>query len=137
MSAQRLGLNGRGVACENMEEEIVAINFSTGVVFSLTGTGAEIWRLLLQGHGRDAVASAYAQQADDSGVRAQIEGFIAALIEAELLVPLDAAPVDEPPTVGQFSAPVLEKFDDMAELFQLDPIHEVSDRGWPHTVPHA
>ena len=25
----------------------------------------------------------------------------------------------------------------VAELIQLDPIHEVSDRGWPYTAPSA
>jgi hypothetical protein len=27
---------------------------------------------------------------------------------------------------------VLEKFTDMHDLLLMDPIHEVSDAGWPH-----
>jgi hypothetical protein len=27
------------------------------------------------------------------------------------------------------------RFDDMADLIRLDPIHDVSDKGWPHKKP--
>ena len=34
--------------------------------------------------------------------------------------------------------PVLEKFTDMQDLILLDPVHEVSERGWPHAaIPSA
>jgi Coenzyme PQQ synthesis protein D (PqqD) len=138
MSDQSLGLNSTRVAYEDVEGEIIAINYSTGAYFNLSGTAAETWRLLLAGHSRDSLASAYAQHADDPvAVRAQVESFIASLVEAELLVPLQTEPLDEPPAVGAFLAPVLEKFEDMAKLIQLDPIHEVSDRGWPYADPNA
>ena len=138
MSDQHLGLDSTRVAQEDVDGEIIAINFATGAYFNLSGTGADIWRLLLRGYGPDLVASAYAQNSDHPvAVRAQVESFIASLLQSGLLVPLETAPLDQPPVVGAFSAPVMDKFEDMAELILLDPIHEVSDRGWPHTAPSA
>jgi hypothetical protein len=35
---------------------------------------------------------------------------------------------------GSWAEPVLDKYTDMQELLLLDPIHEVDDAGWPHTL---
>ncbi len=44
-------------------------------------------------------------------------------------------PPETPPRAGTpkpaFRRPVLEKFADMKDILQLDPIHEVDQLGWP------
>jgi hypothetical protein len=42
-----------------------------------------------------------------------------------------AASLDRRP----FAPPIFERYDDMRDLLTLDPIHEVSEEGWPHTRP--
>jgi hypothetical protein len=36
------------------------------------------------------------------------------------------------PAKHTFAEPVIEEFDDMQGLLLLDPIHDVSEEGWPH-----
>ena len=46
-----------------------------------------------------------------------------------------SGPVDEPVGRTPFVDPALEKYTDMQDFLLVDPIHEVSDAGWPHTQP--
>ena len=58
--------------------------------------------------------------------------------QEELIAPGEAVdilpspgPVAAPRPDGPFTAPVVEKYTDMAELILLDPVHDVSALGWP------
>jgi hypothetical protein len=74
-----------------------------------------------------------------------LEQFVNELAGDGLVVPrpAGAAPAGAPnlpaPAVPRaaFSAPVLQKYDDMQDLIMLDPIHEVDDSGWPARKPDA
>ena len=41
-------------------------------------------------------------------------------------------------TKTEFLPPVIAKYNDMAEMLKLDPVHEVAEQGWPeanHALP--
>lgn len=121
-----------------MESEIIVINLVTGAYFSLRGAAADAWDLLIAGLSTSAVATQladrYAVPAD--GVTGDIAAFARELLAEGLVVPGGQAPVDAPtldtgaPALA-YTAPRLEKFDDLEELLLLDPIHEVDEAGWP------
>jgi hypothetical protein len=47
-----------------------------------------------------------------------------------------AAPAPAAPAAGAvFAPPRLEVFDDLQDLFLVDPIHDVDEAGWPHVTP--
>ena len=127
------------IAHERVEDEVIVINLRTGAYFSLVGTAADSWDLLLTGVPLDAVAGAIAQRygVDAPGVRSDLEAFVSSLLQEDLLAATELSS-DEPPAavvapapVRTYHPPMLEKYDDMEELLLLDPIHEVDEAGWP------
>jgi hypothetical protein len=139
MEGARLRTNSPPVVHETVEGETIVVNLATGSYYDLNAVGgyifgsfeggatvAEVADALVAGCGADAVA-----------VQAAVEDFARRLADEELLVPAvngnGAGPVSfggfEMP--AQFAEPVLNKYTDMQELLLLDPVHEVSEAGWP------
>jgi hypothetical protein len=121
--------------------EAAVIDLRNGIYFSLNSTGALLWPLLVEGTTVDALVARVISPSDQvSNVAPAIESFVAALAAAGLIEEVDdvdaeaidrLAAADRPP----FVPPELERFDDLQDLLLLDPIHDVSDRGWPETPP--
>ena len=133
MADCRLVCDAGRVAFEDVDGEIIAIDFASGAYFSLQKTAAEIWRYLIAGAGPVAIEAAAANAAGDAAAARQaVRGFVDRLIDTRLLAAgtVPAEPIDV--FFADFEAPLLEQFEDMAELIQLDPIHEVTEAGWPH-----
>jgi Coenzyme PQQ synthesis protein D (PqqD) len=118
------------------DDEIVLVNYETGIYYSLLGTGADIWLALKAGRTAANIITAFshryppAAQAIASAVPAFIdqllsEGLIATVAESQNCVAWSPIAADA------FSSPVLERFDDLRDLLLLDPVHEVGDAGWP------
>jgi hypothetical protein len=140
-------MNSPRVVSETIDGEAVVINLDTGQYFSLEGTAAFLWEFLTQ-HGSVACAAerlADAFEGVPAGAADLIERFAGELAGHGLIVPEDAGgpsiPEAREADAGtkpngirpKFQPPVLLKFDDMEELLQLDPIHEVDESGWPRT----
>ncbi|CAN5635302.1 PqqD family protein [soil metagenome] len=124
------------VAHERVEDEVIAINLATGTYFSLRGSAADVWSLLIQDADVDGVSTAMsdAYGVDTTVVVADVKNFVDDLIEAGLLVRHSdaiAVPATLPVAKTGYLAPTLETYDDMEELLLLDPIHEVDEAGWP------
>jgi hypothetical protein len=124
---------------EDFDGEIVAMHLKTGTYFSMKDTAAVLWRDLADGHSVESLVK-LAEGKDD--LARSIEGFVAELLEAELMRKASAAsPPPQPPGLGSAiaagaAAPVLEAFGDMRDLLILDPVHEVDERfGWPVPAP--
>ena len=123
---------------ETIEKETVVIDTESGVYFSITGCGYLMVQALDQGADVSMLtahlAAAYGLAPDT--LRPTVEAFVATLAAEALIVPVA---VGKPVAAGTlvvadepFAPPVLEKFTDMHDLLLMDPIHEVSDAGWPH-----
>jgi hypothetical protein len=120
--------SGPEVIFENFGDEMVIANLESGYFYSIEGSGADIWTALVAGcTGRQFAA---ASKAGESG-GAEIERFIAGLIEEGLLVETARPAMPDLPAVALFSTPAMQKFDDLQGLLLVDPIHEASPAGWP------
>ena len=135
----RYRLNAPRCAEETIEGEALIIDMVSGSYFSCTGTAAVVWNELKLGASADEVASVLvdAHGGDPLEVAAEVESFASALVEA-LLVAEDPDAIAqegrrsdlvEP---GERTALVLEEYSDLADLLLLDPVHDVSEAGWPH-----
>ncbi|MCC6381087.1 MAG: PqqD family protein, partial [Dehalococcoidia bacterium] len=64
------------------------LDLDSGVYFSSNEVGAEIWKAIEHGHGIDAIEQRLAEAYDVSPgqLRADIEGFVARLLERGLVV---------------------------------------------------
>jgi hypothetical protein len=139
MEGARLRTNSPPVVHETVEGETIVVNLATGSYYDLNATGGYIFGSFEGGSSVAEVADALATGcgADSGVVEAAVQEFAARLLEEELIVPAvnghGAASVSfggfEMP--DQFAEPVLNKYTDMQELLLLDPVHEVSEAGWP------
>jgi hypothetical protein len=71
-----------------------------------------------------------------------VDAFVANLLGEEMLVEA-AAPPDGLPTraaidaavpQADYTALVIERFNDLADLILLDPVHDVTEAGWPRNA---
>ena len=117
-----------------VDGEVIIIDFTTGIYFSLTGAGAEIWPLLEQGSTLDALTDHLAQGRDVAAetVRSDLVRLFDEMLAADLLRRDDDGSVSQE-TGWQEAAistdvprpayvpPALQRFDDLADAFAIDP----------------
>jgi hypothetical protein len=125
------GIDSTRVSFEDVDNEIIAIDFSNGAYFCLSGSAAQVWRHALAGSSRAAILNGGARISEMPDAQARLEKFLDELVSHGLLIEVGEGN-DEPVRFDQLGQLELEQFEDMAELIKLDPIHEVTGAGWPH-----
>jgi hypothetical protein len=70
------------------EDEAVLVNMKTNRIYSLNGTGARLWELLDDGHGREAAEAALKAEFDveDEELRAAVSDTLEELAREGLIV---------------------------------------------------
>ncbi|GAB4040461.1 hypothetical protein [Spirosoma gilvum] len=118
---------------EDFDEEIVLIHMQSGIYYTLKGSGPAILRVFQTGCVIEAVKS-YLAESNNSERLQEVEGYIEQLFTEQILIQTEVLPAEHPDLTSLIvqEAPILEKFDDVSDLIKLDPIHDVSDLGWPH-----
>ena len=121
------------IAHETVDGEVVAIDFSTGSYFSLRGAAEAAWSALTGDEARDGerVVAAVADRFDGEADPDQVRLFLEQLTSEGLLERTGEAGMTD--VTGDLGALAFEKFTDMEELILLDPVHDVSEAGWPNT----
>lgn len=128
-SSDRLLVAGNEIAAKVIDGEAILINLSTGMYYSMDEVGGFIWTLLNDGHSLQEIAEAVTHHYDVAPETATADVLRlggALLDEALVTVATDgAAPAALSQTNGSskqaYTTPELTKFDDMADLFALDP----------------
>ncbi|WP_165400107.1 PqqD family protein [Motilibacter rhizosphaerae] len=128
------------VVHETLDGETILIALTTGVYYSLTGTGPAAWSALSQGVPVERCTAALAARypgADPAQVASDVAALTGQLLAEELLSPGGAA-ADGEVVLGDapeaYAAPLLQRYDDMEYLLLLDPVHEADDNGWPQAL---
>ena len=130
-------INAPSVVSQTIDQETIIINFDTGVYYSTNETGAAIWSLIEQRATCCRIVDCLRRTYTPDGVSIgdSVARFIEDLRREELIVVSDATSETDTATVPEaakdpptFSAPVLERYNDMADLLLLDPVHEIEDR---------
>ena len=134
-------LNTPDVIHESFDNETVIVNLRVGVYFSLNETGLPLWEEIGRGTTEEHLVATWQtkQGADEAGANAAVRAFLKELQEEQLIVTdpaeIPAAPAGPLPAAA--SRPALQKYTDLQDLLMLDPIHDVDERGWPHSKPAA
>ena len=138
--------NAPGVIFERFEDETVVINLDSGNYYTLDAMAAAVWERLNESVPLGALVGEL--QRDYTGDPAEIERaireFVGLLLSEQLVRPVVAPPADQGnradagngaasavKSKGEFHAPQLGKYNDMAEMLLLDPVHDVDGAGWP------
>jgi hypothetical protein len=123
---------------DTVDGEALIMDMVTGNYYSCVGASAVAWNALKRGASvgdtADVLASIYRKPVAE--IAPDVERFVHDLVAEELLVETEGATTgdDEPPAPvpPQPYAPLeLERFTDLADLILLDPVHDVSEAGWP------
>jgi hypothetical protein len=127
------------VAVQEFDDEVLLANFETGVYYSLTGSAAAIWLGLKSGATVEEIAAAFtAFEAQNNLPTAEVvRNFVEKLLTEKIIAPSPGVPDRQPwhpQSSTSFSLPVLDRFDDLRDLLLLDPVHDVSQAGWPRPM---
>lgn len=132
---QRFQVAGPSVIAKDFGDESVVANLDTGLFFSLTGTAQAIWNALTAGHSLDEVLRSFRSDVYSAEARASaVEVFVRRLVAEQLLAVATRPVVADAPLAGasvEYALPEMDKFDDLQGLLLVDPIHDVSEQGWP------
>jgi hypothetical protein len=124
-------------ASELFDGELVIAHYGSGLYYSLSQGGTLVWQGLRHGLSVaeviDWLRGHFAANA--AAIPAAVEAFVRKLSDEGLVAEAEAgAKAGELPVIAaeKWSEPLLERFDDLQELLLLDPVHDVSEAGWPH-----
>jgi hypothetical protein len=122
---------------DRLDDEVMVIDLNSGAYFAFVTASADAWSLLASGHDAEhagtVLAERYSVAAEDAA--ADVALFAQRLVAEGLLEdsPTTLGTVELPPVTErlEYVAPDLERFEDLADLLLIDPVHEVEPTGWP------
>jgi hypothetical protein len=131
------------VMSEVLDGEAVIVDLASGRYHAAVGVAATVWEGIVCGHAFDHIMNdvrrLHSGVPEDAEVA--VNAFIESVVAAGLVQPStsgtstsdDRVPAGPEPT--PWAVPVLESHDDLADLMLIDPVHDVSELGWPNTPP--
>ena len=134
-------IDPNNIIYEEIDAELVIINLKTGCYYSLNMSASLIWKLIVSGNSIDQITGFLVAHffSESDGIPGEIvrivsEFFNEQLISqaAELETKKEMILPDPIASAVHFQSPVISKHSDIKEMLQLDPIHEVTDLGWPY-----
>lgn len=138
----RLQISAPAVVSEIIDGEAVIMNLDSGHYFSTRNTGAVVWANIERSVPIDAISRTIVTRYSLDKIEADraIAKFVGDLLEHGLVREVSDAAVhnavdDAAGWPAEWSVPQIEVFTDMEDLLLLDPIHDVSDAGWPMPLP--
>lgn len=132
-------INAPDVIHESFDNESVIVNLRIGIYFSLNDAGLPLWEEISRGTTAAQLAEKWRKihGSGEDESRAVTQAFLKQLAEEQLIV-ADDSEISSQPTVvlpADGIRPALQKYTDLQDLLMLDPIHDVDERGWPHSKP--
>ncbi|RST87202.1 PqqD family protein [Aquibium carbonis] len=122
---------GSDVAFEVFDGDVIVLDMGNGKYYSFSNGGSAVWVALVAGVAPSDIANHSAHGEAVPGFVKQLHDL--GLIEARpSLLPVAADSDQIAALAAANEAPDLRIFDDMADLFLADPIHDVEEpQGWP------
>lgn len=122
-----LHANETEIAAKIIEGEAILINLSNGMYYSMDKVGAHLWSILAGGSSIDQMAGMIAAQYEipEARAKADVRRVVDELYAEGLIVADHGAAAGPLAANGAapsaYEAPRLVKYDDMADMFALDP----------------
>jgi hypothetical protein len=140
MAAQYLSLRRKiGVHIAVIDQEAIVISFETGKYFCVRSIGADVVAALNDGALTAEELAAWVAATYGPGFEEGLAGFVAELLREGIAeqVAGDPGVRGELKTVHGEDNVVgrgffLEPHSELADVITLDPVHEISQEGWPH-----
>ncbi len=130
MSTALLVLDPKAASFEDFGDEIVVIHNDSGVFYSLKGRAMAVWRGLADGVDPMSIDRPAPELAPEEVET--IQRMLAELTAKAIIVSTERATAASPLQWRDLGPARFESNSDFDDLIRLDPIHDVSDSGWPH-----
>lgn len=130
-------LNEEKMFYDMAEGQAIVINFTSGMYYGTSSLGSAVLDALLAGASKEAALAAIkALPGCPEDIDAQMDAFIQALLEKEVVVVDDAAGNDvatiDASALNDGFALTVDEFTEVQDLIMADPVHDVDvDQGWP------
>ena len=139
-------LNSPDVVYEIIEGDLIVLNLRKGDYFSFNTTGSFIFTHIIMGNTISLLEERLADKFKNlrkEELLLDINNFVEKLCRVELLLSTDASSlkstIEEAHTqshslledISEYLPPSFEQHTNLQDLLLLDPIHEVSEDGWP------
>lgn len=144
----RFQINQPFVVSEIIEGEVVIMNLDSGNYYNTQHTGAQVWQWLGEGMSEAEIITQIllSYTGDINDVSSGVSDFIQHLLTENLIRPKAenmakfevATKTPQVVSLSEevfFTTPLLEVYSDMKDLLLLDPIHDVTEEGWPTASP--
>lgn len=122
---------------EDFGNEIVIINTSTGSYYTISGSAVSALRWFFSPVSTEQITQLIQQtfpnEVSDASTFVEwlkLQDLIHAVETSETNPDGENSVPESNPIV--FNEWTYSRFDDMSDLIRLDPIHDVSEKGWPH-----
>ena len=126
-------LNKAKVDVEDFGDEVVMLELATGAYWSIKGGLIGAARGLMAGGSTEGLTAWAAETGEAaSDVTGEVARLLAALDQRGLLQAGEADENAWAELVAPEGAPAFTLHEELSDLVKLDPIHDVSDAGWPH-----
>jgi len=133
------GVDGATVVSDIIDGEAVILHRVSGYYFSTDGVGCLIWEWIGGGQSRVSILKGLNERfaADPAEIEIAVDAFLADLVNHKLIREIDSdigrvtKASAGPQTKSTFAPPVLHVYSDLRQMILLDPIHDVSEAGWP------
>lgn len=134
---EQMILNKAKVDVEDFGDEVVMLELATGAYWSIKGGLIGAARGLMVGGSTEGLTAWAAETSDATGdatgdAAGEVARLLAALDQRGLLQAGEADENAWAEVVAPEGAPVFTLHEELSDLVKLDPIHDVSDAGWPH-----
>ena len=144
--SQYFECNEPSVIFERFADETILINLDAGHYYSMDPVGAVVLDLLNRALPVDRIvelmSARYAPSGED--VAASVRAYVSRMRDEGLIRPRreppSVAPADVDVAIAAgtvFTCPILTRFEDMEEMLLLDPVHDVTDAGWPSAAENG
>jgi hypothetical protein len=145
MSTPTFECNAPDVVFENFGDEVILLNLRSGRYFSLDPIGMVCWDYVVQGVRIEDIVrhihGFYGSQSDVQVISSDLATLLDEFQFEQLVRPSQTvrsiAESEESKTKlpAAYARPALAKFDDVAEMLLMDPVHDVGPGGWPNPAP--
>ena len=138
-------IDKKNVVSDSFSDEVIIINLETGIYYSFSGVGIEIWKLLERQITLGQIVKVITRQYPDKDltqIKSVVKKSIDGLNNEQLLViqefngnensqnDIDHIEFSQNKN-AIFKEALLECFTDMQDFLLVDPIHEVDYENWP------
>ena len=123
---------------EVMDTEVIVIDFNTGDYYTLVNVAKQVWQFIEQQASITHIATELSQyhKRDFTETLKDLEEFTNKLLQESLIELSDPKETTLQLDAHEcpYASPTLQKYSDVQNILLLDPIHEVTDAGWPTAI---